>query len=113
MRRKKRSLWLLLISLLTFVTLLYIIFSYPPGALINISEAKINIASNVAFFGLLFIFCTSFFGILFHSTRRGVIIGIFVVIYLLLRLFGLRNIFFLVLLIAIFATIELSFNQRQ
>ncbi|QQG40886.1 MAG: hypothetical protein HYV37_01005 [Candidatus Levyibacteriota bacterium] len=113
MRRKKRPLFLLLISILSFAALSYIVFSYSPSSLINIQKPKIDIPSAATFFVLVFIFFSSFSGYLFHNVRRGILLGTSIVVYLLLRFFGLRNIFFLIILIAIFATIELTFSQKK
>jgi len=109
MRRHKRPFWLFLIALLLFTTLGYIVFSFPPSSHIT----NYTLPTTPLFFLLLFLSCASLFGFLLNSIRRGGLIGAFIVLYFLLRLFGLKNVFFPVLLIALFVTLELFFNQQE
>ncbi len=64
---------------------------------------------------LIFLFCT-FFSLgtyLFKNKTHGVLIGAFLVVYLLLRLSHLTHPFFLILLIALFLTLELMISYRK
>ena len=109
MRRKKRSFLLLLIAIASGAGLGYLIFSFPPSSQIT----NYKLPATPLFFALLFLSCASFFGFLLNNIRRGILIGAFINAYLLLRLFGLKQIFFIILLLALFATIELFFKQRE
>lgn len=111
MRKKKRSKILFVLSIISFITLAYVIFFYPPSWKFEIGNWKFEILP--VFFLLLFTFCFSLFSYILKSLRRGTLIGIFAVSYLLLRLFGLTHQLFLVLLAALFLTIELFFSYRQ
>ena len=66
----------------------------------------------LAFFFLLFLSAVSLFTYLLNNTRRGFFVGILITLYFLLRFFGLTHPFFLILLLALFITLELFFSPR-
>ena len=121
MRRKKRSLKFLALSLLSFIFLLYIIVYTPPSFKFTIFPAERNLASQdnfqipilIPFFTLLFIFVYSIIAFMFKSSIHGVLAGLFVVLYLVLRMKDLTHPFFLVLLFAIFLTLDIFFSKRS
>lgn len=120
MNRRKRPFWLLVISLLSFAGLLYLIFFLPPSkqfslplgakALWGIPNFQFPIL--IIFFSLLF-FCLLFLTTyLFRNTRRGTTIGVLIVVYLIFRMLHLNSLYFLLLLIALFISLELFFKKR-
>ncbi len=106
MRRKKNVLWLAPVSILSFLTLAYLIDKTSP------TENFYNIPTIPSFFVLLFIFLFSFFSILLENSRRAFLISSFVEIFLILRLVNLTHPFFAVLLIVIFIALELVLKPK-
>lgn len=111
MRRKKRSFWFLLISILSLTGLSYLVYSFPPNYQLQITNYKLNIIFIFSF--LIFIFFTSLFSFILNNKRRGLFFGLFVLTILVLRLNRLLHPFFLILLLAFFITLELLFNSRK
>lgn len=121
MRRKKRPLWLLVLSILSLGGFIYLIFFTDPSDKISLSEffgqtpisSPLNLSTLILFFTVLFIFIFSFITYLLRSIRRGILSGIFVVSYLILRLNHLDQLFFLLVLLALFVTLELVFTRQK
>lgn len=103
MRGNKRSRKLLVLSVVSLAALIYIIFSLSPIQQFTILPV---------FFSLLFVTIFSFTSFLFNDLRKGVIVGIACVLYLLLRMNNLTHPFFLILLIGIVIAIELLFRKK-
>ena len=120
MRRKRRPVWLLVVSLLSLASLIYLILNFPPSHKFTILDLKIaSSAYNLQFtilpifFLLTFAFCFSLFAFLLNNKRRGLFFGLFVLTILVLRLNHLLHPFFLILLLAFFITLELLFKRRK
>ncbi|HSX40949.1 MAG TPA: hypothetical protein VLF68_05060 [Candidatus Saccharimonadales bacterium] len=113
MRRKKRSWWFLGIALLSLCGFLYFINAFSPETLpFKLSSLNIQLPTLPIFFVLLFLFLFSFFAFVLNNNARGFLIGLFAVIYLLLRFYHFTQIFFLIMLVAIFTTLTLLFAKR-
>jgi cytochrome bd-type quinol oxidase subunit 2 len=110
MRKKKRSIFELLISLLTFGTVFFLINNFPPNYQIAINNFKLPILP--LFFILIFAGIFLFFEVILANKRRGILIALFSVSYLLLRFFGLTSLLFPALLLILFAGIEKFFVKR-
>jgi len=95
----------LLVPLSLFILLLYLIFFFPPTYQIRLNTITIPIF--IPFFLLLFFTVAGFTGLLFKNTLQGMVFGVFCVGYVLLRLFGFTHWFFLLLLVILFALIEI------
>jgi hypothetical protein len=123
MRHRGRPLLLLLIGIISLIALAALIYfvspnlSFGPALLFpNLSfplEKFVQIPTTILFFILfsIFIFCTSSY--ILKSKTHGVLITGFLIIYLIFRLTHLTNPFFLILLLALFVTLELFVSNRR
>ena len=111
MRRNKRNFGLLIVSVLAFFAILYIVLNYSPALKLSILNFSFPILP--LFFVLTFIFLYSLFTFILKSKRRGILIGLFVISYLVLRMNGLTNVFFVILLVVLFGSLELLFVKRK
>lgn len=107
---RKKIFFLFLFSLFTFLLIILLIL-VPPSTTITIASLSISILPFFLFllFGVLFTFCIAFF----NSVTHGILLGLFVICYLLLRINELTHPFFLILLFAIFLTLELMVSYRK
>lgn len=124
MKRRKKPIWLLIGGLLSLIILTYLIvflspnsqFSLAPQSLLDprsLSEGGAKVGILPFFFILIF---TSFFSVssfLLKDMRRGIFIGLFASTYLLLRFIDLTHIFFLIMLLILFATLEMFFSYKK
>lgn len=110
MGRRKNLFWLILIDFLSFASLIYLIISFPPNWKFGIGNLELEILP--LFLISLFLFISSFFGFLFKNLRRGVFLGLFTICSLLLRFFGLTQIFFIILLAILFLILEIVFVKK-
>ena len=111
MKRRKKPIWLLVVGLLSLAILIYIlIFLSPESSIVN-GQWSINVLPF--FFILTFISLFLLFSFLLSNFRRGLFIGLFVSTYLLLRFLGLTHIFFLIMLLILFITLEMFFNYKK
>jgi hypothetical protein len=111
MHKKKRPFWLLVISILSLVALWYLILNYSPIFQFSISNFQFSIL--IPGFALLFLLVFSLFTFLLNNSRRGFLLGLLAISYLLLRLNGLTSPFFAILLLILFGGIELFFIKRK
>jgi hypothetical protein len=111
MKRRKRPFWLLIISFLSLGALGYWIWNFSPDYQITISHTLFPILPVFLF--LLFLFIFSLFTFLLNNSRRGFLLGLLAISYLLLRLNGLTSPFFAILLLILFAGVELFFIKRR
>src|SRR3989344_4665819 len=111
MRRKKRHFSLLIISLLSFFSLIYLILNFDPTQKYLILNTQYSIL--IFFFALLFLFSSSITAYILNNLRRGIFFGLFITSYSLLRFFHLTQTSFLLLLIAFFITLEFFFSHRR
>ncbi|MCL5970441.1 MAG: hypothetical protein M1450_03000 [Patescibacteria group bacterium] len=115
--RKRRNINLLIpLCFLSFLGLAYlIIFTNPMSEiqLFNLQDILPGQTVLIPFFLSVFLFIFSFFTLLFKSKRRGFFIAAFAVSYLMLRLQNLTQTFFLILLLAVFLTLEFVFVKQK
>lgn len=109
--RKKRSLPLLLLSILSFIVILSIIFFIPPYFGVALAGIQINIL--LFFLPLLFIFTYSLLSFVFQKKMHGVLAGSFLIIYLILRLGGFTHPLFLLILLALLLILELLLVSKS
>ncbi|HUD04374.1 MAG TPA: hypothetical protein VMR59_00080 [Patescibacteria group bacterium] len=111
MHRKQRPIWLIAISLLLIATLGYLIFNFSPNDQFSISHTPFPILPIFLLLSFLLLFSLTTF--ILNNSRRGFLLGLLVISYLLLRLNGLTSPFFAILLLILFAGIELFFVKRK
>lgn len=95
---------------MSLLLLLYLTIAHSPSE--NVSITGIHLSLVFLFFPLLFFFVFSVFSFFAKSNKQGILAAIFCSLYLLLRLNNLTHPFFLVLLLAIFLTLELLFKKN-
>lgn len=112
---RKKNILLLITSILLLICLTFLIFTFPPTYQFPISIANLheNVSILYLFFILLCSFLFCFITFLFKSIVHGILIAIFITLYLIFRLNGLTDPFFLILLAAICLTLELAFAQSK
>lgn len=100
--KQPRPVWTLIAALTVFGVLAYLANSFPPtsSVLIGVFLLLLDIS-----FSLLFTF-------LLNNTRRGILIGGGVVTFFLLRLLGLRSPLYVILLLVVLASLELTWKKR-
>lgn len=122
MNRRRRPLWQLVISFLSLGGLIYLIISFPPTtqftlpfkalAKWGIFSASWRIPILYIFFSLFFVFLLSLVSYLLRSSRRAIIISLLTLIYLILLMFRLSSPYFLLLLLALYVSLELFFKKH-
>lgn len=120
MNRRKRPFWLLFLSLLSLAGLIYLVINYSPNsqftlpfgaqAMGGILDFKIPIL--YIFLLLFFVFLVSIISYLLRSPRRAILIGLLTIIYLIFRMLNLNNPYFLLLLLALFISLELFLKKH-
>ncbi len=100
--KQPRPVWTLIAAFTVFGILAYLANSFPPT-----SSGLIG-----TFFVLLGASCALLFTFLLNNTRRGVLIGGGVVAFFLLRLLGLRSPLYIVLLLVVLTSLELTWKKR-
>src|ERR1035437_5812290 len=110
MRKRKKYLWFLVVSLLSLCFLGYLILNFSPSFQFSILSFKFSVLG----FALILLFLSLFFlfGFILNA-RRGFLLELLVISYLLLRLNGLTSPFFAILLLLLFGGIELFFVKRK
>lgn len=98
-------------SLLFFAVTVALIVYFPPSYELPVMGFRLSIV--VPFFIILFLFIYCLGRLIIRSKKHAIIIGLFVVSYLLFRLNGLTHPLFLILLIALFLVIEFLFTRRD
>ncbi|OGH38213.1 MAG: hypothetical protein A3B44_00985 [Candidatus Levybacteria bacterium RIFCSPLOWO2_01_FULL_38_21] len=111
MRRRKRPIWLLVGGFFSLAIFLYILISLSPD--FSFSIFNFSFTMPPLFFLLIFTSLFFLFSFLLSNFRRGIFIGLFVSTYLLLRFLDLTHIFFLIMLLILFITLELFFNYKK
>lgn len=111
MRRKKRTWKFLIISILSFLTLIALITSFSPYQSLSLKFASISIVNIFYIVLALFLFSLSTF--ILKSKKHGILISIFVVTYFIFRASNLTHPFFFLLLMALFLTLELLFTSKR
>jgi len=109
--RKRHNYLYLLISILFGILTAYIFFNYPPEG--NIKLQNVLLPVIPVFFITLSIFIYSLATFLFFRPIQGVLFVIFILGYVAMRLIGLTHWIFLILLFALFLTIELLILKKK
>ncbi len=120
---RKRRLSLLIIGIISLIGLAVLVYFCAPTTIFTFSDLSLQLPiplerfmylpSMILFFVLMLF---SLFGLgayLFKSKIHGILIGSFVVIYLIFLLNHLTNLFFLLLLLALFFTLELFISNKK
>jgi len=111
MKRKKRHLWLLVVSILSLGALGYLILNLSPTDQFSIFNFQFSVL--IPALTILFLLIFSLVTFLLSNSRRGFLLGLLVISYLLLRVNGLTSPFFTILLLILFGGIELFFVKRK
>lgn len=111
MIKNKQPITLLLIGILSMILFLYEINTISPSYVFTF--ATIHIPSIIPFFILIFFILFGFAGAICRSITQGIVAGIIGIAYLLLRMLGITHWFFMILLILLFAVIELFLLQKN
>ncbi|MEK7551473.1 MAG: hypothetical protein AAB532_02645 [Patescibacteria group bacterium] len=111
MRKRKKLFILPILSIISFICLIYLIFVFPPQTIIAFSNFKVS-ALPISFL-LSFVFLWTLFWFIFANKIQGLLLATFPLIYLILRLNNLNQTFFLVLLFVLFAGLELFFFRKR
>jgi len=122
MRQRKRPLSLLIIAIVSFLTLCCLIYFFPPTANLTFVQTMTNfpfslekslqIPPIIPFFILIAIFFFSLGTYILKSKAHGILIAGLVLTYLLFRLTNLTHPFFLIILLALFFTLEMFVSSR-
>lgn len=108
---KKRPFHFFLLSVLLTIIIGYLINTVSPNYVFMWKFLVISLVPVVMMLFVVAVF--SFFTYLFHSYVQGILIGFFVGMYLVLRIVNISNIFFLILLLILFGTLELFFLKKK
>jgi len=111
MRKRKKHLWLLILSALSLGALVYLILNVSPTDQFSIFNFQFSIL--IPALTILFILIFSLTTFILNNSRRGLLLGLLIISYLLLRLNGLTSPFFAILLLILFGGIELFFVKRK
>ena len=111
MHRKRRSLKLLSIALLSLSAITYIIFFVSPDYVYPILAFKLPII--ILFILIITLFTYSLTTYISKNKKHGFLTSLFVLTYMLFRLNNLTHPFFLLLLLALFITLELLFSRQR
>ena len=109
--RRKKPLHYLFVSILSFLLLVTLILTTPPDT--QLSFLGIEFSILTLFFLLVILFFFSLPTFLFSSKKHGILLSGFVTLYLMFRLMDLTHPFFLIVLLALFLTLELLFTSRR
>lgn len=110
MHRRRRPLVYLFLSILSLAGLIGLFFFVSP--VYQIPLAVVQLPIIVPFFILLVLFCFSVVTYSFKSRKHGILFSLFVLTYLLLRMFGFTHPLFFLLLLGIFLTFEMLFANK-
>ena len=111
MKRRRKPIWLLAGGLLSLAIFIYLIVFFSPNFQFSILNSQLVVLPF--FFILAFSSLFFLFSFLLSNFRRGMFVGLFVSIYLLLRFLGLTHIFFLIMLLILFTTLEMFFSYKK
>ncbi len=111
MKWRKKPIWLLACGFLSLTLFIYLIIFFSPDFQFSIFNFQLPILT--IFLLTSFFLFTSVSSYLLSNIRRGLFIGLFVPAYLLLRFLGLTHIFFLIMLLILFITLEMFFSYKS
>lgn len=123
MRHRKRPLSLLFIGIICLLLLGCLIYFFSPNADLSLSQNFVSIPFSIdkyikippliIFFILVGISFFSLGTFIFKNKAHGFLIAGLIITYLLFRLYNLTNPFFLILLLALFFTLEMLVISRN
>jgi len=111
MQRRRRNYFLLILSLLFLIGLVYLIIYISPNQVFQVLSIKISVL--LLFFLLTFLFIFSFMAFWLKNLRRGMFFGFLIIGLLLLLFYRFIHPFFIIMLIALFGVLELFFSHRR
>lgn len=111
MKNRKKYTIYLLIALFALIGLVLFINTFDPTS--NINLLSITIPALIPFFILLFLVIASIFAFLFANSRRGVLVGLFAISFLILQFLHANSPFYTALLAIIAVLIELLFRKKK
>ena len=111
MKRRQKPIWLLVGGLLSLAIFIYLIIFFYPNFQFSIFNSQLVVLPF--FFILIFTSLFFLFSFLLSNFRRGIFIGLFVSVYLLLRFLDLTHIFFAIMLLILFITLEMFFSYKK
>jgi hypothetical protein len=111
MHKRKRPFWLLIVFVLSLVGLGYLVLNFSPSSQLSILNFELSVL--IPGFTFLFLVIFSLVTFLLNNSRRGFLLGLLVISYLLLKLNGLTSPFFAILLVILFVGVELFFIKRK
>lgn len=110
--KQKKHPWPLLILSIIFLGLVgYAIFNFPPNYNFQINFIKIPII--IPFFIFIFLGVYSFVAYFTISFLQGLVFSVAVILYLVLRFFGLGHPLFGLLLLAMLISIEFAIYKKK
>ena len=110
MEKKKRSVIMLLFGLLMLIALGYFLYAFSPNSILP-NPIPTTIQPIYIFFTIFFLFLFFIGTFLLNHLRRGVLFALFLCCYMLLRLNHLGEIYFLLILLALFVSLEFFFTR--
>lgn len=110
-RNKFHRIFWLFLSCIFLASFILLIFYFSPTWYFPL--LTIRITGIIFFFILLFLTLFSLVAFIFKSKIHGVLVGTFVIIYLIFRLNHLTSPFFVIMLLALFVTLELFASNKR
>lgn len=109
-KRNRRPVWMLFVGMISTITLGYLVWTYAPTSSF---PAPLPAVLNplFVFFILVFFSISLLTAYILKHSRRGILLGLFVCSYLLLRLNHLTEVYFALILLALFVSLELFFTR--
>ncbi len=113
--RKRHNYVYFLLSILAAIVTGYIFFNFPPDYNIDLSQYNITfqIPITPVFFLSFYLFVFSFITFILIKKIQGILFVVFILGYIGMRQIGLTHWIFLVLLLALFITIELFLFKKK
>lgn len=111
MRGHKKRLLFLLLSIASGLLLGGLIYFYPPDASFPFIFFQLSYLTLFFLLLAIWLFATGTF--IFKSKLHGILLSLFVIIYLIFRLTDLTHPFFLIMLAALFLSLELFVSYRK
>lgn len=111
--KRRRPILHLIFGILSLGAFLWTLYFYTPSSTLTIPYIPFTLPIIPLFFILLLaalFFLTSY---IFKSSKHGILVSLFVGIYLIFRLNNLTHPFFFILLFALFLTLELLVSYRK
>jgi len=110
-RFSRKDVGYLVLGILSLVLCISIIVIISPSTVVNIGSLRIPIVTLVLL--AIFIFFFSFATFFLHNKKHGLLLGTFILVFLLFRIFDFVHPLFLFLLIALFLSLELLLSSGQ